>query len=198
MTIEGAQPINRQSPFSFIPLRGAPVDARHPQPPPRQPRGLASLRQVWYCRRMLTLEQRFWNRVDPCRTDGCAVWLGAKLDGYGRFYVGYKAGKRKYIYAHLFLVGKAPEGLEWDHLCRNRACVWPECLEAVTHQENIRRSPVLPAQHRARGALVTHCPEGHEYTQENTYITRDSVRGWRTRSCKICRKLRMREWRRTH
>jgi HNH endonuclease len=47
---------------------------------------------------------------------------------------------------------------------------------------------------RARGALPehgngrkTHCPQGHEYTEENTYLYRGM------RQCKTCRKVRVRE-----
>lgn len=65
-----------------------------------------------------------------------------------------------------------PEGLEIDHLCFNKLCYEPTHLEAVTHQENLQRS----------GARVTHCPQGHEYTEENTY------RQGNMRSCKICRR----------
>lgn len=55
--------------------------------------------------------QRFWSHVDPCRTDGCMVWIGASFKGYGQFSLGMNM-----IPAHHFLAGKPPENLVWDHL----------------------------------------------------------------------------------
>lgn len=61
------------------------------------------------------------------------------------------------------LVGPVSGALQLDHLCRNRACVNPDHLEPVTAAENVRRG-ALGAVRRAK----THCPQGHEYTPENT------------------------------
>ncbi len=38
------------------------------------------------------------------------------------------------------LVGSVPEGLEADHLCRNKACMNPDHIEWVTHAENVQRA----------------------------------------------------------
>lgn len=115
------------------------------------------------------------------KTDSC--WLFQKLasNGYGYVRVG-----RTRDYAHRvsyrLYKGEIPDGTEIDHLCRNRACVRPEHLEAVSHKENILRGE-SPYAKRAR---VTHCPKGHEYTPENTYLYRG------TRSCLECRHNRER------
>lgn len=122
-----------------------------------------------------TPEERFWAKVDPCRTDGCAIWLGGlNTDGYGSF--GLDGG---IITAHQFLIGKAPEGLEWDHTCSVRKCVWPDHLEAVTHTENISRG---------RGnwrKFQTHCKRGHEFSEENTHFYSSGGR-----VCRVCQRER--------
>lgn len=120
----------------------------------------------------LPVELRFWSKVDPCRTDGCALWVGATRRGYGELHV-----KDGLLAAHHFLVGKPPEGLQYDHLCRVRACVWPEHLEAVTSRENTRRG-------HGHGS-ETHCPSGHPYDESNTYRGPDGAR-----RCRACNKAR--------
>lgn len=93
----------------------------------------------------ISAEVRFWHKVtsetEPSnpKLGHCWIWQGAKdQDGYGVFYFS-RNGKRFYR-AHHFLAGKALAGLEWDHLCLNKACVRPQHLEAVTGLENTRRA----------------------------------------------------------
>lgn len=82
-------------------------------------------------------EGRFWAKV--ANGEGCWEWRAARYPtGYGHC---RWAGKSAYAHriAYLLVRGSIPSGLEIDHLCRNRACVRPDHLEAVTHRENVRR-----------------------------------------------------------
>jgi len=69
----------------------------------------------------------------------CWIWqLGQFPNGYGQVGVdGRKMGAHRFYYERE--KGPIPEGLEPDHLCRNRDCVNPDHLEPVTHSENVRR-----------------------------------------------------------
>lgn len=77
--------------------------------------------------------------VDP--DTGCWVWLKSKNpSGYGWSHINRKTMMAHKVY-YIRYKGKVPLGLEIDHLCRNKSCVNPDHLEAVTAQENQHRSP---------------------------------------------------------
>jgi hypothetical protein len=105
----------------------------------------------------------FWSMVDLSDLDGCWNWTGPQFaDGYGHCSkgTGRRYDQRAYRRMYQMLIGDPPTGLQLDHLCRNRLCCNPWHLEPVTQQENIRRG--------AHAAPRTHCPQGHEFTPENT------------------------------
>ncbi|WP_414713994.1 HNH endonuclease signature motif containing protein [Scandinavium sp.] len=89
---------------------------------------------------------------------------------------------KAYRVSYELFVGPVPEGLELDHLCRNKLCVNPKHLEAVTSKENtMRGNNQTVAQSRQ-----THCLRGHELTRDNLYTIELNKYGKR-RCIKCCR-----------
>jgi hypothetical protein len=137
---------------------------------------------------MKSTEQRLRSRIDfQAGDNGCWLWTGSKDDGgYGWFSVDVKT-MRAHRVSYELHYGPIPDGFFVLHGCDVRHCVNPSHLYLGTQFDNI-----CDRDTRGRNAETnkTHCPRGHEYTPENTYVRK---LGWR--ECKICRRELRRQYR---
>ncbi len=111
---------------------------------------------------------------------GCWI-VQTSLDQDGYYIASYR-GKAVRAHKKIYIILKEeiPKGMVTDHLCKNRACCNPRHIEIVTSRENIRRG--ISANRNK-----THCPKGHKFTLENTYIEKAKPNHSSSRHCKICR-----------
>jgi hypothetical protein len=126
-----------------------------------------------------TLEEKFDKKYKVVAS-GCWEWQAfVSSDGYGRFNVqrGEPSSAHRYSYARF--KGCIPDGCEIDHLCRNRRCVNPEHLEAVSKKTNILRGEG-PTAINARKLT---CKYGHTLVRKP----------WQ-RVCPECRRVASLKW----
>jgi hypothetical protein len=148
--------------------------------PPAKRRGFVGVGS-----RTISLEARLAAKVVP-HSSGCHLWTGATTPkGYGKIRV-KQGGRTKWFAPHRVAYrlakGEIPEGYEIDHLCRNRACCNPQHLEAVSKQENNRRSNSWSA----KNARATECRRGHPLSGDNL------LKRVGRRECKACHRERSR------
>lgn len=117
---------------------------------------------------------------------GCLIWTGRLRNGYGQMRIGSRGADRRTVSTHRwhweYVNGPVPDGFELDHLCRVRSCLELSHLEPVTRRVNIIRG--VGVRNGAKYQLSkTHCPSGHEYSPENTWIRKQNG----ARVCRQCK-----------
>lgn len=87
--------------------------------------------------------------------------------------------------------GTLPKASVVRHTCDNPPCVNPAHLLAGTQKENMADRK---ARKRHSYYFQTHCVQGHEYTEENTYIGYVGT-DRQQRLCRICRQKYQKKFR---
>lgn len=120
--------------------------------------------------------RRWWKDVAVGEPDECWPWLlSVGNHGYGNTYDGKRRLAHRVAWA-MHHQQQIPDGMTIDHICRNRVCCNPNHLRLLPN--------VVNATDNGQGRK-THCPRGHEYTEENT---RMNAKGHRF--CRACQKIR--------
>lgn len=124
-----------------------------------------------------------------CTVDarGCWLWQGTlQQNGYGQ--TTYRS-KNIILSRQMFQSWHkiALKRLEYIcHTCDVKRCCNPDHLWLGSNGANVRDLTVKAKNYWANR---THCPRGHKYTSENTYI--HEVRpGIMSRNCKLCARVR--------
>ena len=137
----------------------------------------------------MTLLDRVMSKVAVGDDVNCWEWLGSKQpSGYGQI-TDWTTGKQRTLYAHHVVYeefhGPRTPGHHIHHTCGNPGCVSPFHLEELTVEDHQKVSPDSHAN-------KTHCPQGHPYDEENTYVKPSTG----ARECRTCARERMRRRRR--
>lgn len=107
------------------------------------------------------LVRRFWSKVAAGDGRSCWTWTAALNDsGYGVFNLSGRMVRAHRI-AYEFSYGPIPDGMQVDHVCRNRQCVNPAHLRIATNKQNGENRSGAHRDSRS-GVLGVHWDERHQ------------------------------------
>jgi hypothetical protein len=120
---------------------------------------------------------------------GCWVWQGRRTsNGYGQ--IGYR-NRTAILHRVVYEVHNRVKLGRWEyacHSCDTKLCCNPNHLWKGTPKDN----QVDCVMKRRNSELnVTHCPQGHPYDEQNTYV-KPAASGRPSRGCKACGRIRQR------
>lgn len=106
----------------------------------------------------------------------CMRWPGTHRASDGRPMIG-----DQYVYRIVFEQVRGPiwHGHVIHHRCGNPWCINPDHLESMPQRKHLEEHGLLGDRHQR---FKTHCPSGHEYSTENTYMYKNE------RLCRACRR----------
>lgn len=136
----------------------------------------------------------FHGKYIPEPNSGCWLWTaGVGIGGYGRLWCGAGLTRYAHRFSYELAFGPVPSGMFVCHRCDTPACVNPDHLFLGTHRDNMRdmqqKGRVQNAWTRGTLRRPERCPEGHEFTPENTYVRRNGAR-----KCKACSREYRKAW----
>lgn len=128
----------------------------------------------------MTTSHRFWAKVNRLESDDCWPWTSPSVgrDGRGRMSVNGRRVNAPMVSWVLSNGIIPPKGQFACHSCDNPNCVNPSHIWICSNAENMQDAS---RKKRINGQSVTHCPKGHEYTEETTAFRKNG-----RRYCKPC------------
>lgn len=123
---------------------------------------------------------------------GCWIASGANVNGYLQFAIsglrsdGRVYGTTAHKASYMAFGGVVARGFVVDHKCRNKHCINPDHLRALSQKDNILSGVSLAAINSRKKT----CKRGHLLSGRNLAVT--NWKGRISRQCRICRSMRQR------